>query len=137
MRKVLAKLSVVCMAALLIAGACFAFTACGKGDVPTSTKYTYDSCSEESFADIYDQMYAGSTVYFEDGKFVWEAMGAKMVMEYTEEDGVYALSYGEELEDVLGIGMELSVTFDDTTLTLSCRGTVSSTSVLYTLIFKA
>lgn len=137
MRKVLAKLSVVCMAALLIAGACFAFTACGKGDVPTSTKYTYDSCSEESVADIYDQMYAGSTVYFEDGKFVWEAMGAKMVMEYTEEDGVYTLKYGKELEDVLGIGTEMSVTFDETTLTLSTRATISTVSVSYTLIFKA
>lgn len=82
-------------------------------------------------------MYAGSTAYFENGKFVWEALGAKMVMEYTEEEGVYRLSYGDELEEVLGIGTELNVTFDDTTLTIAMVTTVSSSTVTVNILFKA
>lgn len=137
MKKAWTKLLVACMAAMLAVGVCFAFTACDEGEVPTSTKYTYDSVSEESFAELYDQMYAGSTAYFENGKFVWEELGAKMVMDYTEEEGVYHISYGDELEDVLGVGTELNVTFDDTTLTIAMVTTVSSSTVTVNILFKA
>lgn len=150
MKKVWAKLFVVCMAAMLAVGVCFAFTACDEGEVPTSKKYTYDSCKlmadgeevgDGSMGDMYDQLYAGSTAYFENGKFVWETMGTKQLMDYTEEDGVYYLTAGKEFEEILGIGAEISVTFDDTTLTLISQTTSSSAGGTVTatlnILFKA
>ena len=96
MKKAWTKLLVACMAAMLAVGVCFAFTACDEGNVPTSTKYTTIQSAKNRLRSCTDQMYAGSTAYFENGKFVWEALGAKMVMEYTKEEGVYRLSYGDD-----------------------------------------
>ena len=134
MKKVWSKLLVVCMAAVLAVGVCFALTACDEGDVPTSTKYTYDSVDVDD-GGIFDAMFTGATAYFENGQFVLEtgSCSQKNVMDYTEEDGRYLITYTDELAAVFGEDVEMYVTFDDTTLTMT--EIVGSTTI--NIVFKA
>ena len=152
MKKVWSKLLVVCMAAVLAVGVCFALTACDEGEAPTSKKYTYDSVgnvSSESFSgeelgyirdslvQSYSIMFKDCVVYFEGGKFVMEIPGNKQEAEYREENGVYYITSSEIYGTAMGGEADMYFSFDETTLTLTSVVTIEGYDVTAEILFKA
>ena len=133
MKKIIGRAVMVCMIAATVAGACFAFAACGD----SSARYTFDSCeasvegtSGETLAATLEQtfssMYKDSVAYVSGGKFHLELGGTEGSYNIADsgEEGKYIL---EELPEsftdglaALGTQVEYGdqyVTVTDDTLT--------------------
>ena len=146
-----------------------AYDACEEFEIP-SAQYTFSSCSCSGLggldSSIFEEAFAGSKAYFENGKFVWElANGQKASMDYTvngkvvyvdyssavtegvdhpiEDESSRAAAAESEYEELPGEGVadspdiEITVTVNDTMLAMTLKITEQDAWVELLLIFTA
>ena len=133
------NLAVLFAAALALVFGVVLFTACDDGDPSgngtqpgSETRYVYVGVdgSAGGMEGVMDEMYAGSEIYFADGKIVWEMNGSVQTLQYTQENGKYIVNLTEAQGQALGMIFEIEGD------TLKASETVDG-EIVFTLIFAA
>ena len=148
MKAKMRNMTAIIAAILALVLGVFLFTACDNGNSIDERRYTYSHCEcplvegtpEGEYMEAqYNQTFAGSEAYFENGKFCWEWLNngalSTASADYTEEEGQYLLDmtdlmdgelFPTEMPEDFQIEMTVSIEGDTLTIIGTLDGTVGS-----------